>query len=181
MKKKRLFKKFNFELINSIVGADFFLLENKNFKHIRTISLISNVRLFVLDVIELNFCIKQLIRLLQFTKKKELKINVVNYKHPQVNILKWIFIKKRKLLENNFFFSTLFSDLKSNLKHPELFITISSKVDVKKNSLLYDINSEITKIDSGGYRMLNDLKSLNKLLFFSSILYTVLSIHKNKP
>lgn len=165
-------------LIKHIVKTDFFILENKKAKNYRTVNLTSNKNLNILDIIELNFSLKQFIRILQFAKKLKFLINIFILSKQFLKILESFFIKKAVTLNNPIVLNeSLQKSFKRN-RYLELNLLLNLKNILHDKFFTFQINSMFNKIDTGGYKLFNSLNSYKKLVFFLSIFHNVLKQSK---
>lgn len=172
-------KKLNLNLIKHSIKTDFFILKNEKKQNTKRFIVLSNKNVNLLDVIELNFLLKQFIRILQFTKKNPNSINIVNSNKQNLKILKSFFLKNKNTIQKNFFFSD--GSLKNKeltlSKNPDLNIIINKRND--KNLLNLEINTIMQNFRTGHYKLINDLNSFKKLIFFISVLKNVLKVKKS--
>lgn len=167
-------KKLNVNLIKHTIKTDFFLLENEKTKQTKQLKSLSNKNYFLLDVIELNFSLKQFIRVLQFAKKNNNDINFVNSNKQHLKILKAFFLKNKSEIKNHFFFC------ERALKKKDF--TLSKNIDLNilvnnrnnEDLLTCEINTIIKLFSCSKYKIFNDLNSFKKLIFFISVIKNVL-------
>ena len=171
-------KKLNLNLIKHSIKTDFFILENEKKQNTKRFSVLSNKNIDLLDVIELNFLLKQFIRILQFTKKNTHNINIVNSNKQNLKILKSYFLKNKSNIQKKIFFcdGSLKNKKLTTSENTDLNITINKKSNIDFFTL--EINTVIQKFCTGNYKIINDLNSFKKLIFFISILKNVLKIKK---
>ena len=172
-------KSLKTSLIKYIVKTDFFILENKKMKSYRTFNLTSNKSFNVLDVVELNFSLKQFIRVLQFVKKVNFSINVFLLSKQLLKILKSFLVKHTNTLKN---FIVLQENLQENSKknrYLELDLLLNLKNILHNRFFVLYINSTLNNFDTGSYKIFNSLNSYKKLIVFLSIFYNVLRKSKH--
>jgi hypothetical protein len=177
-------KKLNILLLKHIIKTDFFILENRKFRNLKILNLISNKNFSILDVIELNSSIKQFLRILQFVKKKSLSINILNFNRQYLTIFQNFFKKNFNKIKNklNFKENSLQSLFIEKAKISELFIFFNIKSNFKKDFLISEINSVPSTIDMGKYKIFNNVNSFKKLITLLSLIYNTLQqfkINKN--
>lgn len=165
-------------LIKYIIKTDFFILENKKVKNNRIINLTSNKKFNILDVIELNYSLKQFIRILQFAKKLNFLINIFTLSKQFLKIMENFFSKRIATVKN----SIILSDyLQKSLKKPqylELNLLLNLKNTLSNRFFIFQISSTLDKLNTENYKIFNSLNSYKKLVFFLSIFDNVLKKSK---
>jgi hypothetical protein len=172
-------KKLNISLLKYIIKTDFFILENKKLLQTKFFNLMSTKNFNVLDIIELNSSMKQQIRLLQFAKKKNFEINIINLNNQFLKIFQAFYTSKKFNIKNKIFFKNNISDQLDFQKFLELFIFFNVKSHAKKDFLISEINSFLEPFNTGKYKLLSNVNSFKKLIVFLSIINNILlNFHK---
>ena len=168
-------KKLNILLLKYIIKTDFFIFENKkSFPRSKILNSISTKNFNVLNIIELIFSLKQQIRLLQFAKKKNFEINIIDSNYQNLKIVEIFYHKLFDSIENKIFFKDYLSqDLKKN-NLLQLFILLNVKNTLKKNMLIAEINTFSQLLNTNNYKLFNNVNSLKKFTVFLNVLYNIL-------
>ena len=170
-------KKFNYKLLEYILKTDFFLLD-KIHKKTNLVVTSLNKSFDILDIIKLIVSLKQIVRLLQFSKKcQNLKaINIVNLKNSQSNIFKFLLVNNNKFFKNKFIISDTFKTNNPGFDYLNLFILINfnNRKVFKNLSYIVEISEVIAKLNLGSYKLVNRLSSFKKFIFFVVLFINVL-------
>lgn len=176
-------KKLKTSLVKHVIKTDFFILEKKKLKNIKIVKLTSNKDVNVLDIVELNFSLKQFIRVLQFVKKLKLLLNIFISNKQFVKLIENFLKNNLNSLNNTI---TLNKMLEKKLKknyYSQFDLLLDSKNILQNKFFIFQVNSIIEHFDQGKYKIFNSLDSFKKLVFFLSIFYNVLKknkIHETK-
>ena len=167
-------------LIKYIVKTDFFILENKKIKNCRTVNLTSNKNFNILDVVELNFSLKQFIRILQFAKKANFLINIFILSKQFLKILENFFIKYEATLKNSIVLNENLQKSFKKTRYLELDLLLNIKQILHNRFFVFYVNSTFNRFDTGGYKIFNSLNSYKKFVVFLSIFHNVLKKNKHE-
>lgn len=174
------------QLLNSILKYDFFFVEtilsfklenNRYFSKKFVLKNTNKLDSYFLNILELIKNLKQIIRILQFIKKRNC-LNLKFKKTFSLEFLSFLLEKNKNILKKIYFNKKENINLHKSLQF-YCFIDFTLNKELSKKLLnndkflIAEINTSFKNEDIGFYKLFNQFKNFQKIVFFSILLKNI--------
>ena len=174
------------QFVNSVLKYDFFLVEivlNSKLKHNRyffkKFGVKNNNKLYhyFLNMLELIKNLKQIIRILQFIKKRN-RLNLKFKRTYSLEFLSFLLEKNKNIVNKIYFNKKEYINLEKSLQFYcfvdfEISQDLSKKLLHNDKFLIAEINTSFKQEDIGVYKLFNNFKNFQKIVFFAILLKNI--------